>query len=120
MDCVFCKIAKKEIPADLVLENGKLMAFKDIRPSAPVHYLVVPKEHIQSIAHLAGNHKEILADLIYATKDLAAKLGLKGYKLVFNVGREGGQVIDHLHLHLLGGWTKKEDIEHLPHPKLDK
>lgn len=103
-DCIFCKIAKKEIPAELAMETDSLMAFKDIRPSAPVHYLVIPKEHIQSIAHLEGNHKEILAGLIYAAKDLAVKFGLKGYKLVFNVGREGGQVIDHLHLHLLGGW----------------
>ncbi|TSC89575.1 MAG: Hit-like protein involved in cell-cycle regulation [Parcubacteria group bacterium Gr01-1014_3] len=106
MDCVFCKIAKKEIPAELAMETESLMAFKDIRPSAPVHYLVIPKEHIQSIAHLEGNHKELLAGLIYAAKDLAAKFDLKGYKLVFNVGREGGQVIDHLHLHLLGGWPQ--------------
>lgn len=87
------------------METSRIVAFKDIRPSAPVHYLVVPKEHIQSIAHLEDNHKEILSELIYSAKQLAAKLGLKGYKLVFNVGREGGQVVDHLHLHLLGGWT---------------
>ena len=108
-DCIFCKIVKKEIPTEFALEDDQVAAFKDIHPSAPVHYLVVPKEHIQSIAHLEGNHKEILAAIIYAAKNLAAKLGLKGYKLVFNVGREGGQVIDHLHLHLLGGWTKKEE-----------
>ena len=101
MDCIFCKISKKEIPSDFLFENDKLSVFKDIHPSAPVHYLVVPKEHIQSIAHLEGNHRDILADLIYAAKDAANKLGLKGYKLVFNVGREGGQIIDHLHLHLL-------------------
>jgi histidine triad (HIT) family protein len=118
MDCIFCKIAKKEVSAEIVLESDKLMAFKDIKPSAPVHYLVVPKEHIQSIAHLEGNHKEVLAGLIYAAKDLAVQLGLRGYKLVFNVGKEGGQIIDHLHLHLLGGW-KKDEGEHLPHPGLD-
>ncbi len=103
-DCIFCKIVKKEIPTEFAIDTDEILAFKDIRPSAPVHYLVIPKEHIQSIAHLEGNHKEILAGLIYAAKDLAVKFGLKGYKLVFNVGREGGQVIDHLHLHLLGGW----------------
>ena len=106
MDCVFCKIAKREIPTEFVMETGQILAFKDIKPSAPVHYLVIPKEHIQSIAHLEGNHKEIIAGLVYAAKELAVKLGLKGYKLVFNVGREGGQVIDHLHLHLLGGWSR--------------
>ena len=119
-DCIFCKIIKKEVPTDFVREDNNLVAFKDIRPSAPVHILVVPKEHIQSIAHLEGNHKEILAALIYAAKDLAKELGLTGYKLVFNVGRDGGQIIDHLHLHLLGGWAKndREQIEAMPHPKL--
>ena len=116
MDCIFCSIIKKEVSSDFIYEDGKIVAFKDIRPSAPVHILIVPKEHIQSIAHLEGNHRDILAALIYTAKDLAEKQGLKGYKLVFNVGREGGQVIDHLHLHLLGGWNRKEDIEAMPHP----
>lgn len=120
MDCVFCKIAKKEISSDILFEDDQLIAFKDIRPVAPVHYLLVPKEHIQSIDHLEGNHRQILAALIYAARDLARSAKLKGYKLVFNVGREGGQVIDHLHLHLLGGWAKKRDIEAMPHLDLDK
>ena len=120
MNCIFCKIANKEIPKEFAYESEDILAFKDIRPSAPVHYLLIPKEHIQSIAHLEGNHRDILAALIYAAKDLAEKHGLKGYKLVFNVGREGGQVIDHLHLHLLGGWSKKSDIDSMPHPGLDK
>jgi len=120
MDCVFCKIAKKEIPSDLVFEHKDLIVFKDIHPSAPVHYLVVPREHIQSIAHLEGNHKDVLAGLIYTAKEEAKKLGLKGYKLVFNVGREGGQVIDHLHLHLLGGWKNNGDIDHKKIPMQDK
>ena len=120
MPCIFCKITKKELPTEFLHEDGQVLAFKDIRPSAPVHILVVPKEHIQSIAHLNGNHRDILAALIYIAKDLAEKQGLKGYKLVFNVGREGGQVIDHLHLHLLGGWNRKEDKDAMPHPGLDK
>lgn len=85
------------------------MVFKDIRPSAPVHLLVVPKEHIQSIAHLEENHSKIISKLIYTAQKTAFEKGLKGYKLVFNVGREGGQVIDHLHLHLLGGWGTKDN-----------
>ncbi|MEK7641112.1 MAG: histidine triad nucleotide-binding protein [Patescibacteria group bacterium] len=120
MDCVFCKITKKEIPSEVIYEDDQLLAFKDIHPSAPIHYLVVPKEHIQSIAHLEENHSQIISKVIYAAKAVAAQLGMKGYKLVFNVGREGGQVIDHLHLHLLGGWSKKADIEAMPHPRLDK
>ncbi len=119
-ECIFCKIAKKEILADIVYEDGKAIIFKDIKPSAPVHYLIVPKEHIQSIAHLEGNHRDILSALIYNAKDFAVRLGLKGYKLIFNVGKEGGQVIDHLHLHLLGGWNRKSDIDAMPHPELDK
>jgi len=120
MECVFCKIIKKELPTEFWYEDGQVLAFKDVRPAAPVHILVVPKEHIQSIAHLEGNHREILAALIYVAKDLAEKQNLKGYKLIFNVGREGGQVIDHLHLHLLGGWNRGGEINAMPHPGLDK
>lgn len=119
-DCIFCKISAKKIPSDIAVDNERVLAFKDIKPSAPVHYLVIPKEHIQSIAHLESNHKEIISELIYTAKKLANTLGLKGYKLVFNVGREGGQVIDHLHLHLLGGWSANGGAGAMPHPGLDK
>jgi len=120
MDCIFCKIVKKEIPKEFFYDNKDVLGFKDLHPSAPVHFLFIPKEHIQSITHLSGNHRKILASLIYAAKELAEKLKLKGYKLVFNVGRDGGQVIDHLHLHLLGGWNAKKDIDAMPSPNLDK
>ncbi len=106
-DCVFCRIAKKEIPAEVIFEDEDVMVFEDKKPSAPMHYLVIPKEHIQSVARLKNNHKEIISKLIFTAKELAEKAGLKGYKLLFNVGRDGGQVIDHLHMHLLGGWTKQ-------------
>ena len=97
------------MPADFVFEDDEVAAFADINPKAPVHILVVPKVHIQSVAHLETDHSSILAKLIYTAKKVAAEKGLGGYKLVFNVGREGGQVIDHLHLHLVGGWKKPED-----------
>lgn len=106
MNCIFCKIAAKVIPADIIWEDKDAIVFKDIHPKAPVHFLVVPKEHIQSIAHLEENHSDIISKMVYRAKEAAEKLGLKGYKLVFNVGREGGQMIDHLHLHLLGGWQQ--------------
>ena len=121
--CIFCKIAKKEIPKEFIYETNDVLGFADINPSAPIHYLFIPAEHIQSIAHLEGNHAEVLSKIIFAAKSAAEKLGLKGYKLVFNVGREGGQVIDHLHLHLLGGWRKREDkdgVDVIPHPSMDK
>lgn len=108
MDCIFCKIAKHELPTTTIFEDDKVAAFNDINPKAPLHILVIPKEHIQSIAHLESDHNEILAKIIYTARHLAAERGLGGYKLVFNVGREGGQVIDHLHLHLLGGWGSTE------------
>jgi histidine triad (HIT) family protein len=85
------------------------MAFHDIKRDAPVHVLVIPKEHMQSIAHLQDNPSEVIAHLIYTAKRIAGEKGLSGYKLLFNVGREGGQVIDHLHLHLFGGWERLED-----------
>jgi len=104
MDCIFCKIINKEVPTDFIYEDESVSVFADVRPSAPVHYLIVPKEHIQSIIYLQTNHQDVISKLIFTAKNVAEKLGLKGYKLVFNVGREGGQIIDHLHLHLMGGW----------------
>ena len=112
MNCLFCKISSGEIKSDTIYEDERVRVFKDIHPKAPTHLLIIPKEHIQSIAHLGVGHNDIIAKLIYTAKDAAAKLGLNGYKLIFNVGREGGQVIDHLHLHLMGGWssTYSKDI----------
>ena len=99
-NCIFCKIVDKEVPAEILLENEKLIILQDIKPSAPFHHLIIPKEHIQSVAHLEEKDRDIIADLFLAARDDAAKAGLKGYKTIFNVGREGGQIIDHLHLHL--------------------
>lgn len=108
MDCLFCKIGKGEIPSDTVFEDEEVKVFCDIHPKAPVHLLVIPKEHIESIAHLAGGHDELIAKIIFTAKRIAADQSLTGYKLVFNVGRDGGQAVDHLHLHVLGGWPKDE------------
>lgn len=94
------------MPSDVVYEDDGVKVFKDIHSKAPIHLLVIPKIHIQSIAHLEADHSDVIAKLMYTAKKVAEDLGLKGYKLVFNVGREGGQLIDHLHLHLLGGWAK--------------
>lgn len=109
MDCIFCKIGKGEISSETLFEDDVLKVFKDLHPKAPIHLLVIPKIHIQSIAHLQENHGGIISKLIYGAKRAAEEQGLQGYKLVFNVGREGGQVIDHLHVHVLGGWSNKED-----------
>ena len=109
MDCLFCKIILDEIPSETVYEDADVKVIKDIHPKAPVHLLVIPKSHIESIAHLQANHNDIIAKVIYVAKHVAQSQGLRGYKLVCNVGREGGQIIDHLHLHILGGWGTKDE-----------
>ncbi len=106
--CIFCEIIKKERPADFVYENGEVAAFKDITPKAPVHILIVPKKHIASVEDLEDIDRDRICEMFFAAKKIARDQKIdEGYKLVFNVGRKGGQVIDHLHLHLLGGWEEK-------------
>lgn len=103
--CIFCKIANKEAPAEILNESKDVVIFKDIRPSAPVHYLVVSKKHISSIKEVRHEDEALMGHLIHMAKEAAEKLGLSGYKLVFNVGKDGGQIVDHIHLHILGGWA---------------
>lgn len=111
MECIFCKIAEGGLPADTVFEDTDVKIFRDIHPKAPVHLLAIPKMHVQSIAHLEAGHSEMIAKLLYAAKDTAETLGLKGYKLLFNVGREAGQAVDHLHLHILSGWKADASLK---------
>ncbi len=108
-DCIFCKIVNGEIPTEFLYEDETLVVFRDINPHAPVHILIVPKKHIRSINDLTENDREIISHMIMVGKDIAKKesINSSGYKLLFNVERGGGQVIFHLHLHLIGGWEKK-------------
>lgn len=105
MNCIFCKIAKKEIPAEIVYEDEKILAFKDIEPKAPVHILIIPKLHIPSVDHLGKEDKELIGELFLTAKKLAKefKIDKTGYRLIFNVGKDAGQTVEHLHLHLMGG-----------------
>jgi len=105
-DCIFCKIVAGEIPAEKVFEDDDVLAFADIQPAAPVHILIIPKRHIATIADADEEDAELLGKLILTAKKIAAEQGLSGYKLNFNVGKDGGQVVFHVHLHLLGGWEK--------------
>lgn len=107
-NCIFCKIINKEIPTDFLMETDDLLVFRDIRPQAPVHLLIVPREHIRSINDIRENHTLLLGKLLLAAKEMAAKEGIhaSGYKLQFNVEKGGGQEVFHLHLHLIGGWKK--------------
>jgi histidine triad (HIT) family protein len=105
-ECIFCKIIKGDQEADIVYQDEFLIVFRDIRPHAPVHLLVVPRRHIRSINDLKEEDQEIVFRMIVKAKEMAEKHSISdsGYKLLFNVERGGGQVIFHLHLHLLGGW----------------
>lgn len=109
--CIFCEIVEKKSPSKIVYEDDGIMAFKNIRPAAPIHILIIPKKHIPSIDHLNGGDGKLTGNLLLVAKKIAKSQGLDktGYKLVFNVGRGGGQVIDHLHLHLLGGWKNDKE-----------
>lgn len=104
-DCIFCKIAAGEFGSEMLFENDRMVAVNDINPQAPVHVLIIPKAHIRSINDLAAGDKELVAEMIFAAKELAKKLNIdkSGYQLFFHVEEGGGQTVFHLHLHLLGG-----------------
>src|SRR3989344_7223868 len=103
VDCIFCKIVSKEIPADILAEDVEFMVFKDINPKAPVHLIIIPKTHLGPVSALGGENKNLLGGLILKAKEAAVNIGVSenGYRLIFNVGRDAGMEIDHLHLHLL-------------------
>jgi histidine triad (HIT) family protein len=103
--CLFCRIASREVPADIVRESDALVAFRDVNPQAPTHILLIPKEHVSSVAELDDRHGGLLADIMQAATQLARAEGIAegGWRLVTNVGPDAGQSVFHLHFHLLGG-----------------
>jgi histidine triad (HIT) family protein len=104
MNCIFCKIAAGEIPSKKIHEDDEFMAFHDIRPAAEVHFLVVPKRHVPSLLELQPDDEAMLGRLLSLVPRLAREQGLGGgFKTAINTGRDGGQEVDHLHLHVLGG-----------------
>jgi histidine triad (HIT) family protein len=103
-DCLFCKIVAGAIPAKRLYEDDLSLAFADINPQAPVHLLVIPKEHLASTAHATAEHAALLGHLLSTAAKIAVEQKLEsGYRIVINTGQDGGQTVDHLHLHLLGG-----------------
>ena len=101
---IFKKIIDREIPADIVYEDDQCLAFRDVAPQAPVHVLVIPKREIVSLDELSDGDAELVAHLYLVIRNLARELGLaNGYRVVLNCGRDGGQSVDHLHFHILGG-----------------
>lgn len=102
-DCIFCKIADKEIPGNIAYEDDRILAFHDLDPQAPVHVLIIPKKHIASLDDVTEEDKDLLGYIMMKVKDIAAQLGLEnGYRLVNNCGEDGLQTVKHLHFHLLG------------------
>jgi len=106
-DCLFCKIVAGELSADVLYEDEHVMAFKDIHPVAPFHVLVIPKLHLATLNDFDSTHRELAGRLMIAAQQLAAEQALPGYRVVMNVNAEGGQVVFHAHLHVLGGRQMK-------------
>ncbi|MBU1018004.1 histidine triad nucleotide-binding protein [Patescibacteria group bacterium] len=102
-DCIFCKILKKEIPSEIVYEDDDLIAFNDISPKAKTHILIVPRKHIDTIKDLKEDEadEELVGKMVLAARNIAKEKNLDGYQLLFNVGRSAGQIIFHIHLHLI-------------------
>jgi histidine triad (HIT) family protein len=105
VDCVFCEIAAGNIPSDILYQDEEVIAFRDINPVAPTHLLVIPKRHIASLAHLTDAETPLIGNMVKVANQLAKAEGVagRGYRLVISSGKEGGQVVPHLHMHLLGG-----------------
>ena len=105
MECIFCQIVARKTPADVVYEDEEFLAFRDIHPQAPRHVVIVPKSHIPSVTQLTSEQQGLIGRFILVAKDLAEKEGISagGYRLAMNCGADGGQLVPHLHLHLLGG-----------------
>ena len=106
-DCLFCGIVDGRVPADIVHETDRTVAFRDIAPAAPVHVLVVPRAHVENASSIGPEHAEDLAAMVVAAREIAAAEGIageeRGYRLVFNVGRDSANSVPHLHLHVIGG-----------------
>ena len=103
-DCIFCKISRGEIPSKKIYEDEDVFAFHDINPAAPVHFLIIPKRHIQSLAQTTPEDAPLLGKMLDLARKLALELGCEnGFRVVINTGRDGGQEVPHLHVHVLGG-----------------
>jgi histidine triad (HIT) family protein len=102
-DCIFCKITKGEIPSKKIFEDDDVIVFHDIHPIAPIHFLIVPKLHIESLASVELSHQALLGKMLLLAPKLAAEQGLKGFRTMINTGREGGQEVFHIHIHVFGG-----------------
>ncbi|MBN2689562.1 MAG: histidine triad nucleotide-binding protein [Gammaproteobacteria bacterium] len=107
MDCLFCKIINREIPASIIHETDNILVFDDINPQAPIHKLIIPKEHISTLNDINEGHKILLGEMLLTASELAKKLGVSepGYRTIFNCNKDAGQIVFHVHMHFLAGRT---------------
>ena len=112
-NCIFCKIARREIPSNKIYEDEEILAFNDINPAAPVHFLLIPKLHIDSLAEVQENHQNLLGKMLLLTQKLATAQGCEeGFRTIINTGRVGGQEVFHLHFHIIGGRERLPGMIH--------
>jgi len=112
MDCIFCQIVAGKVPCEIIFQDETVIAFHDINPQAPTHLLIIPKRHIPSLAHLSEAELSLIGHMVNIANQLAKREGIAegGYRLVINCGEEGGQLVPHLHLHLLGGRRLSDEL----------
>ena len=105
MSCIFCQIIAGKVPSEILYHDEQVIAFRDINPQAPIHLIIIPKRHIPSLAHLSEAESPLISHMVAVANQLAKKEGIakKGYRLAINCGEQGGQLVPHLHMHLLGG-----------------
>ncbi len=112
MDCIFCQIVAGKVPSEIVYQDEEVIAFRDIHPMAPVHLIIIPKRHIPSLAHLSEAESSLVGHMVSIANQLAKRESISGsgYRLAMNCGEEGGQLVPHLHLHLLGGRKLSDEL----------
>ena len=112
MDCIFCKVISGELPGKFVYRDEDIVVISDIAPKAPVHLLAIPKKHIDSVIHIDEGDKELMGRMILVANTVAKEAGLheNGYKILINNGSRAGQIVFHLHMHIMGGWREKNKV----------
>ncbi len=112
MDCIFCQIVAGKIPSEILYQDEDAIAFRDIHPVAPTHIIIIPKEHIPSLAHVSEEQLPLMGHMVSIANQLAKKEGIseQGYRLVINCGKGGGQIVPHLHMHLIGGRKISDEL----------
>ena len=113
IECIFCRIVRKELPTELVYEDAKVIVFHDIHPKAPIHLLIVPTKHIEHIGLAIDEDQSLLGQLLLTARNMAKNMQLEGFRLRINNGPEYGQSVPHLHIHLLGGQTNEDELKSL-------